>query len=891
MNKHSGLSFQKFDLHVHTPGSHDFVDKSVTPKQIVEKTIEKGLKGIAITDHNTGDWIDKVKKEANNTNLVVFPGVEIYCTGGKDGIHVIGILGPDKGTKHIEAILAKLKINPDEYGTKNAVSTLSPYQVIDVISECNGIGVLAHCTSSKGVLHDITGLTRTKIFENPALLAVEASYHDFIDPEKIKKHIRAIDLLDGKDENYNFRRLGVYIASDSKGENDDNHNLNAIGSKYTYFKVDDEIDLESLRQCFIDRDVRIRQYFEYKEDFYPYIKAIEVKGGFFDGQVATFHSGLNSILGAKGSGKSLLVELMRFVLGQPSSQKEILDDHKRKLEKKLETYGSVKIKFIDETGVENEIERTYNPSKNNPYNKEEQERIASSFKILFLSQNEIVKIAEDENEQIRFIDRFFDFQHYQNRVKNTEIDLSELDIQFAEGLRSVHILNDVRKQISKNNSELEKLNKLLSDPIYDNYKLLEQKDRALKVQESYLNTFREYIISQKLEAENLDIPSFKEPLVKDPAIMRNDDIIKKSKSYVIDLLNKAIEDIEKAIRSVQTEYKKWNIMYLGEKQKYEEHIRNAGGDRKALENQRLKVLKESEDLKKREEILVKKTSNLKNINKQRDNIIKQLFEIYNEYSNERKSKCEKFEKESNGRLQIKIYESTNIDEFKNKLCALKRGSYLRDTEIDELCSKVTPYDFILTVLRYEVSHELDRLKPLSKKIGIEVQRLQALCEFLLSQVSYEELLKLQYRVHPQDKPEIKFRLNEQKYELIRDISVGQKCTAMLIMALSDGNFTIVIDQPEDSLDVRSVWDDMCTKIRKGKEKRQFILTTHNSCLAVASDTDKYTIVESDAISGSIVISGALESDPVKEEVIKYLEGGRPTYHKKASKYGMKGYFA
>ena len=139
----------------------------------------------------------------------------------------------------------------------------------------NTIGVLAHCTSSKGVLHDITGLTRTKIFENPALLAVEASYHDFIDPEKIKKHIRAIDLLDGKDENYNFRRLGVYIASDSKGENDDNHNLNAIGSKYTYFKVDDEIDLESLRQCFIDRDVRIRQYFEYKEDFYPTLRQLK----------------------------------------------------------------------------------------------------------------------------------------------------------------------------------------------------------------------------------------------------------------------------------------------------------------------------------------------------------------------------------------------------------------------------------------------------------------------------------------------------------------------------------------------------------------------------------------------------------------------------------------
>ena len=66
------------------------------------------------------------------------------------------------------------------------------------------------------------------------------------------------------------------------------------------------------------------------------------------------------------------------------------------------------------------------------------------------------------------------------------------------------------------------------------------------------------------------------------------------------------------------------------------------------------------------------------------------------------------------------------------------------------------------------------------------------------------------------------------------------------MTLSDGTFPVVIDQPEDSLDVRSVWEDMCLKVRKGKEKRQFIFTTHGSSLTVASDTDKFTIIESDS---------------------------------------------
>jgi ABC-type multidrug transport system ATPase subunit len=109
---------------------------------------------------------------------------------------------------------------------------------------------------------------------------------------------------------------------------------------------------------------------------------------------------------------------------------------------------------------------------------------------------------------------------------------------------------------------------------------------------------------------------------------------------------------------------------------------------------------------------------------------------------------------------------------------------------------------------------------------------------------------------------------------------------MLIMTLSDGVFPVIIDQPEDSLDVRSVWDDMCLKVRKGKDNRQFIFTTHNSSLAVASDTDKFTIIESDSNTGKIVFSGALDSSEIKEEVITYLEGGKRTYHHKAKKYDL-----
>ena len=72
-----GTRWFKCDLHLHSPASKCFEDKTVTPEQWVEKAIEKGLQCVAVTDHNSGEWIDKIKLAAQDKDLFVFPGVEI----------------------------------------------------------------------------------------------------------------------------------------------------------------------------------------------------------------------------------------------------------------------------------------------------------------------------------------------------------------------------------------------------------------------------------------------------------------------------------------------------------------------------------------------------------------------------------------------------------------------------------------------------------------------------------------------------------------------------------------------------------------------------------------------------------------------------------------------
>ncbi len=388
------------------------------------------------------------------------------------------------------------------------------------------------------------------------------------------------------------------------------------------------------------------------------------------------------------------------------------------------------------------------------------------------------------------------------------------------------------------------------------------------------------------DINNNNPPIFQKPLSDDPAVRRNEDVLNSTIKTIKEYLEYSSKAIEESLKNIEAEIQKWHVSFKNEQKKYEEHIRNSGGDKKELEKKRLRFMSNKDDLQKRFKQLSDDSKRLKEIKTKREEIITRLFNVYSDYSQERKNKCDKFQIESNGKLLVTLYESTNTDIFREKLLQLKRGSYFKDAEIEAICTNIKPYEFIIELLRYDAKKDPALLANLSSKTTLEIDRLKNLCDFLLTQIEYEELLKLQYQAFPKDRPEIKYRLNDGTYELIKNISTGQKCTAMLIIALSDGNFPIVIDQPEDSLDVRSIWEDMCSKLRISKSNRQFIFTTHNSALAVASDTDKYSIIECEFNKGSIKHSGAIDDNSIKKEIVDYLEGGKTTYNKKAEKYGI-----
>lgn len=96
------------DLHVHTTAS----DGQYTPTQIIQKALEKNLKAIAITDHDTVAGLEEAKKAAENTNLKIIPGVELNITYHPGEFHLLG-LGFTTISPSLQTLLETLVQNRD----------------------------------------------------------------------------------------------------------------------------------------------------------------------------------------------------------------------------------------------------------------------------------------------------------------------------------------------------------------------------------------------------------------------------------------------------------------------------------------------------------------------------------------------------------------------------------------------------------------------------------------------------------------------------------------------------------------------------------------------------------------------------------------------------------
>lgn len=121
-----------------------------------------------------------------------------------------------------------------------------------------------------------------------------------------------------------------------------------------------------------------------------------------------------------------------------------------------------------------------------------------------------------------------------------------------------------------------------------------------------------------------------------------------------------------------------------------------------------------------------------------------------------------------------------------------------------------------------------------------------------------------------------------------ELSKGQRATALLLLLLGASNSPLVIDQPEDDLDNRFIYSGVVARLRALKGQRQILVSTHNANVPVLGDAELVVTLEGDGSNGWIAPSGlgSLDTQVVRESAEDLLEGGRDAFNARQHLYGF-----
>lgn len=122
---------------------------------------------------------------------------------------------------------------------------------------------------------------------------------------------------------------------------------------------------------------------------------------------------------------------------------------------------------------------------------------------------------------------------------------------------------------------------------------------------------------------------------------------------------------------------------------------------------------------------------------------------------------------------------------------------------------------------------------------------------------------------------------------IDQLSAGQRCTAIFPLLLKLRAGPLVIDQPEDNLDNRHIANSIAPALLEDKRTRQIVFTSHNANLVVLNDAESITSFESTGSEGRIEKQGflATRESAITKEVLETLDGGERALELRYKKYG------
>ena len=922
--QYKGSRWFKCDLHLHTPASKCFLDKKVTAAQWVEACLAAGLNCVAVTDHNTGAWIDCVKEAAKDTALTVFPGVEITCDTSK--IHLLLVFDTEKSSQNIEDFLITCGISREMFASAEAHSPKTVAEIARMANEAGALVIPAHIDEFSGLAYEASKASLKEFIEMPFIHAVQFVHPEYLDSKlqvrnnqellqaintfygKTTPEIGENDIKNGYDglQMAKQARMRLLTFSDNPDStNPSKHGLSGIGLHYSWVKMDGKPSLEGFRQAFMMPD-RTLHCFESATAPYKmprlWIQRISISNTTLTKNAESFSVDFNpqltTIIGGRGSGKSSILRFFRGVFRKEKDLEdldEVLSEYKQFF-KKVDENGMGVLKedthievFLVRDGLSyrinyNHSTRSSSVERMNPvtglYELVEDDSFIDFFQFEEYSQKQIFSIAQKPNSLRNRIDSAiedFDVLISQYRQERQEYKgLMENSRSLQQAIQSkgrlITTLNDLKGKIEllkqsgiaaiiTNQQSFLKQKQHIKEYLEEVKSLIERVQSFYPQFETF-EPFTSHVVSEQYREEVVRILGS-----STEAINQTGSQLKAKTSELAQLHRSTVEKLKASklyqdstvckeqFETTKAELEKKGVTDMTDFEKYNQQIVQTESELKQI------LAKEEE---------------LKTINEQIEAKKKRIAQLRTEISYKRREFVDS--KINSDKIKITIRPYFDKADFKSKFRKIVQKPSGYEDGVEKAMNAVYADNNVLTNLeQFKASmHSLHDETLASNPYDGWFSRL--IRELTPSQLDAIDLL------YPEDQIEMKYKGRDGNFKSLSVASAGQKTTAILTFILSFGDVPLILDQPEDDLDNRLVYDLIVDKIRQIKETRQVIIVTHNANIPVNGDAEYVVSLSSDSHNLKIQAEGTVESDLVKSEICEVMEGGVEAFRTRAKRY-------
>lgn len=902
LNKSKGAEFWKCALQVNP---HSYVvkykgicsakDETDYNHQVVDGCLKNGVQIVGIADHGSVESLDSLRNSLEAKGIIVFPGFEIASA---EKIHMVCLFEPGTERHRLDQILGAV-FPPDPANSEpTRPSKYSCREIANKIHEYGGAWFLAHMTGKNGLLRlnkDGDNFTDTwrdcravLAGQIPGSLdALSVPIEDLTsatNEELVRKKYR--DIIENRNPDY-FRQRPIAIlnAKDVCDGADFAKEASSCRIKMT------EPTAEALRQAFLDPESRVRLLSDEHEERFAQIVAGVWTGGYLDGLQIHFSDNLNTLIGGRGTGKSTVIETIRYTLGLDANSKDGQTIHDEIVSENLSNGGAVEllVRSRAQLGRVFRISRRYgSPSEvkledGTPSTLSPSEVLPE---IQILGQNEILDIANDDKAVKELLQRLLP------EVSGSTANIDEKGEKLSQNrlalTKAVSELDELEGQIGrlpKIQEQIDQYKSLgLEKKLADATKLIEEQEKIEGIEEYFEdidNTSEELKRSIQDDLSELTNDAIDE-LPNKAILVSMRESLQKFKQQAQKDLAKFDATLQSAEKEFETEKKKWDGKKKDIEMALSEALSNlpdsAGKKGSEIGREYLSLTGEKAKIEPLKKSATTKRKQVKKLQDERFQLLSEWRDAQNEQFDDLRKGAKKLHKKHlKGKLKIGVTQWGTRSRLEQFLISLEGVGVKKLSWIEKVDS------LSIATLVEKIREGKDSLRAEYGQYGMT----PGVAEILAS-LNEDRILELE-EVELPSKVELELNVSDSSeiYRPIQRLSTGQKCTAILHLLLLESHEPLLVDQPEDNLDNSFIAGRIVTELRTAKQKRQFIFSTHNANIPVFGDSEWIgALKEVDGVGTLSEDSvGSIDIETVRSLVSEILEGGREAFEIRRAKYG------